>query len=125
MPEKKFSRDVENLIADLRGLPPETSAARMRETRAMSDLTEHFLHKHRIGMKTPEEAIRDAWTEIVGTPNAEYCHPLRIDRNRVLLVGVSNPIVRQELLFHKAIVLQRLKAIPACAHLTDVQFRAG
>lgn len=125
MAEKKFSREVENMIADLRGVPPDASTARLRETRAMHDLTEHFLHRHRIGMKTPEEAIRDAWVEIVGAPNAEYCHPLRIDRNRVLLIGVSNPIVRQELMFHKSVVLQRVKTIPACAHLTDVQFRAG
>lgn len=125
MPDRNFSREVENLIADLRGVPQDESHSRRRPTRALSELTELLLHKHRIGMKTPEEAIRDAWVEIVGAPNAEYCHPLRIDRNRVLIVGVSNPIVRQELIFHKATVLQRIKGIPACAHLTDVMFRAG
>jgi hypothetical protein len=123
--EPKFSRDVENLIADLRGVPADESHSRRRATRSMADLTDHLLHKHRVGMKTPEEAIRDAWVEIVGPPNAEFCHPLRIDRERVLLVGVSNPIVRQELIFHKAVVLQRVKTIPACAQITDVQFRAG
>jgi hypothetical protein len=125
VPDRKFSRPIENMIADLRGVPTDDSHSRLRDTRSMADLTEHFLHKHRVGMKTPEEAIRDAWIEIVGAPNAEYCHPLRIDRERVLLVGVSNPIVRQELLFHKAVVLHRVKAIPACAHITDVLFRAG
>jgi hypothetical protein len=125
VPDRQFSRTVENMIAEIRGVPVDDSQSRRRDTRSLSELTEHLLHKHRIGMKTPEEAIRDAWTEIVGAPNAEYCHPLRIDRERVLLVGVSNPIVRQELLFHKAVVLQRIKAIPACAQITDVVFRAG
>lgn len=125
VPDRKFSRQIENMIADLRGVPVDDSHSRLRDTRPVGELTEHLLHKHRIGMKTPEEAIRDAWVEIVGAPNAEYCHPLRVDRDRVLLVGVSNPIVRQELLFHKAVVLQRVKAIPACAHITDVLFRAG
>ncbi len=113
------------MIADLRGVPPDESRSRLRDTRPIGDLADHLLHKHRIGMKTPEEAIRDAWVEIVGAPNAEYRHPLRIDRSRILVVGVSNPIIRQELLFHKKVVLQRIRAIPACAHLTDVMFRAG
>jgi len=113
------------MIADLRGVPPDHSRSRLRATRPVGDLADQLLHKHRIGMQSPEDAIRDAWVEIVGTPNAEYCHPLRIDRERVLLVGVSNPIIRQELLFHKAVVLQRVQAIPACAHITDVMFRAG
>lgn len=113
------------MIADMRGVPVDESTSRRRETRSVGDLTEHLLHKHRIGMKTPEEAIRDAWTEIVGTPNAEYCHPLRIDRERVLIVGVTNPIIRQELMFHKSVVLQRVQAIPACHQIKDVAFRAG
>jgi hypothetical protein len=125
VPDRKFSRQIENMIADLRGVPTNDSQSRLRDTRSLGELTDHLLHKHRIGMKTPEEAIRDAWVEIVGAPNAEYCHPLRVDRDRVLLVGVSNPIIRQELLFHKAVVLQRVQAIPACAHITDVLFRAG
>ena len=74
---------------------------------------------------TPEDAVRDAWTEIVGAPIAHMCHPLRIDRERTLVVGVSNPVVRQELLFHKAGVLKRIQAIPACSHITDVSFRSG
>ncbi|NJL73223.1 MAG: DUF721 domain-containing protein [Candidatus Competibacteraceae bacterium] len=46
-----------------------------------------------------------AWHEIVGEGNATFCHPLRIDRERTLVIGVSNPVVRQELLFHKAMIL--------------------
>jgi hypothetical protein len=125
VPDRKFSRPIENMIAEMRGVPPDDSQSRLRDTRTVGDLAEFLLHKHRIGMKTPEEAIRDAWVEIVGAPNAEFCHPLRVDRDRVLLVGVSNPIVRQELLFHKTVVLQRIRAIPACAHITEVLFRAG
>ncbi|BET69159.1 hypothetical protein ASA1KI_40770 [Opitutales bacterium ASA1] len=125
MGEYKFSRTAENLIADLRGLPRNNSRSRLRETRDLSGLVDQLLHKHRIGMSTPEESIRDAWQEIVGEANCRFCHPLRIDRNRTLVVGVSNPVIRQELLFHKALVLQRVQAIPACRHLQDVSFRSG
>lgn len=125
MPGHKFSRKVENMIADLRGLPPDTSRSRLRDTTELGQLVERLLHKYRIGMATPEEAVRDGWKEIVGEVNAAFCHPLRIDRNRVLIVGVGNPVVRQELLFHKALVLSRIRAIPACQHILDVAFRSG
>ncbi|HEX9782028.1 MAG TPA: DUF721 domain-containing protein [Opitutaceae bacterium] len=125
MPGYKFSRKVENMIADLRGLPRDGSRSRERESVGVSDLMDRILHKYRIGMATPEDAIRDGWKEIVGEANAGFCHPLRIDRNNVLIVGVSNPVVRQELLFHKALVLSRVRAIPACHHIENVSFRSG
>lgn len=125
MADKKFSRQVENLIADFRGLPPDLSRSKLRETRGLGDVVEQILHKYRIGMATPEDAIRQAWTEIVGAANATFCHPLRIDRERTLVIGVSNPVVRQELLFHKATILQRIRAIPAAQHISDVTIRTG
>ena len=125
MAEKKFSRNVENLIADFRGLPPDLSRSRLRATRGLGDVVEQILHKYRIGMSTPEDAIRQAWNEIVGEGNATFCHPLRIDRERTLVIGVSNPVVRQELLFHKATILQRIRTIPAAHHIADVVIRTG
>lgn len=125
MPEHRFSRKIENMIADLRGVPRDISRSRIREPKTSADLMDRLLHKYRIGMATPEEAIRDAWVEIVGEPNAAYCHPDRIARNRQLVVAVSNPVIRQELLFHKATILKRIQAIPACHHLKEVAFRAG
>lgn len=125
MPEKKFNRQVENLIAEFRGLPTDDSRSRLRDTRGLNDLMEQILHKYRIGMSTAEDAIRQAWNEIVGEGNAGFCHPLRIDRERVLVIGVSNPVVRQELLFHKALILQRVRAIPAAHHIQDITVRTG
>jgi hypothetical protein len=125
MPAEKFSRPVENMIAQIRGVPLDTSRSRPRDTRALGDLVEQLLHKHRIGMATPEDAIRDSWKEIVGAQIAHLCHPLRIDRSRTLIVGVGSPVVRQELFFHRAEVLKRIQAIPACHHIQAVSFRAG
>lgn len=125
VPAKKLSRRAENMIAQMSGLPEDESRSRPRETRSLGELVDRLLHKHHVGVKTPEDAIRDAWTGIVGAANATFCTPLRIERERVLVVGVSNPVVRQELLFHKALVLQRVKAIPACTHIGDIVLRAG
>ncbi|MGH8019165.1 MAG: DUF721 domain-containing protein [Opitutaceae bacterium] len=121
----KFSRRVENMIADLRGVPRDESRSRQRETAPVAGLMDRLLHKYRIGMSTPEEAIRDGWKEIVGEANAVFCFPLRIANERTLIVGVSNPVVRQELMFHKALVLSRVRAIPACSHIREITFRSG
>ncbi len=121
----KFRREVENLIAGFRGLPPDRSRSRLRETKSLEQSVDKLLHKYRLGMKTPEEAIRDAWVEIVGEANARFCHPLRIERDRALVIGVGNPVVRQEMLFHKSLLLERIRAIPACRHLSELVFRSG
>jgi hypothetical protein len=123
--EHGFRREVENLIADFRGLPIDPSRSRLRSTRGLGDLMEQILHKYRIGMATPEDAIRQAWHEIVGEGNATFCHPLRIDRERTLVIGVSNPVVRQELIFHRAMILERIRAIPAAHHISDLTIRSG
>lgn len=86
---------------------------------------DYLLRKHRIGMKTPEEAIRDAWAEIVGEANAQYCHPLRLEREKTLVVGTSSPVIRQEMQFHKPMVLERVRAIPGCEGITNIIFRAA
>ncbi len=125
MADKKFSRQVENLIADFRGLPTDTSRSRLRATRGAAELMEQILHKYKVGMAAPEDAIRQAWNEIVGEGNATFCHPLRIDRERVLVIGVSNPVVRQELLYHRALIMQRIQAIPAAHHIQDISVRTG
>jgi len=124
-PDQRSQRRVANLIAQFCGVAPDRSRSRPRDTKEASGLMDHLLRKHRIGMKTPEEAIRDAWTEIVGEANAQYCHPLRLDREKTLVVGASNPVIRQELLFHKRMVIERIHAIPGCEGISDVVFRAA
>jgi hypothetical protein len=125
MARPKFSRKVENLIAEFRGLPTNRSRSRERDTKSGAEVIEDILHKYRVGKATPEEAVREAWVEIVGEPNAAYCHPMRIDRDRTLVVGVTNPVIRQEMLFHKALVLKRVQAIPACKRITSIVFRGA
>lgn len=97
----------------------------MRDTKSGGEVVEEILHKYRVGKATPEEAVREAWVDIVGGPNAAYCHPMRIDRDRTLVVGVSNPVIRQEMLFHKDVVLKRVQALPACKRITSIVFRGA
>jgi len=126
MPEdaKEFSREVEHLIADLRGLPPESGRSRRRPTREVGALIGELLVKYRISHDSLEHSIREQWAGIVGRANAAYSHPVVVERNQ-LLVLVSHAVVRQELFHHRLAILAKLRALPGCAALRGLTLRAG
>jgi hypothetical protein len=74
---------------------------RRRPAQPMAELVEILTAKHGIGKPTAEQAIREAWPEIVGHANASYSHAVRIDERRRLIVHASHAVVRNEL-FHQA-----------------------
>ncbi len=121
----RFGRNVENMIAALRGLPENRSRSILREPKSAENLMQEVMDKYRIGAKTPEETIMENWSDLVGTANAEYSRLMRIDERKRAIVGVTNPIVRQELYFHLKEVRERIRALPGCAHIKIVILRAG
>lgn len=122
---RPFTRRIENLIANFRGLPEDPSRSRIRPTRGIGDLIDNVARKHRIGVASPQDAIRDAWVEIIGEANQQFAHPARIERDRYLVVAVNDAVVRQELQFNKALLLKRVRAIPGCDRIRDIVFRNG
>ncbi len=121
----KFSRHVENLIANLRGLPENRSRSTLKEARSAGDLMADLARDFRLDGRTPEDAIQENWARLVGPANAEYSRLMRIDERNRAIIGVSNPIVRQELFFHRREVHQRVKALPGCSHIRSIILRAG
>ncbi|OUW18538.1 MAG: hypothetical protein CBD18_02510 [Opitutales bacterium TMED158] len=120
----KFSRSAENLIANLRGVPEDYSPI-VRETRDMGAVFDRILERYKIGVESLEDRIRDNWAQIVGPANATHCSPARIERERTLIIAVSNPIIRQELQFNQAILLKNLRSIPQGEQIRSVVFRSG
>lgn len=120
-----FPRHIENMIASLRGLPPDRSRSRLRETAPIGDLVSGLLDKYRIGMPSMEETIMQNWDTTVGSANAGFVHLLKIENERRVLVAVSNPIVRQELFFHRKLILERIRALPGCGQIRELVLRAG
>ena len=99
MPEQphQFSKLAEELIGDLRHVPfAEPRRQVKRPTQALTSLVEDILQKHHIGRDAPEHTIRNEWARLVGTANANYSHPVTIERGR-LTVLVSHAVVRNEL----------------------------
>lgn len=120
----KFSRRAENLIANLRGIPEDYSPI-VRDTVDMGTVFDKILARYKIGVDSLEDRIREKWTKIVGLENAGHCNPVRIEREKNLVIAVSNPIIRQELQFNQAIILKNLRTIKDGHQIRNLVFRSG
>lgn len=91
----------------------------------MDQLMAGLVEKHRLGMPSIEDTISQNWKTIVGAANAQFVNLLKIENERRVLVAVTNPIVRQELFFHRKLILQRIQALPGCRKIRELTLRAG
>jgi hypothetical protein len=122
----EFSKIAEELIAEFRGVPnDEPLKMRRRPTRNLSELIEEISQKYSLGRSTPEDAIKEQWKSIVGPALASSSHPVRIDRGRRLLVLVSDSVVREEIFFQRATIVERIQTIPGCSTVTELYIRSG
>ena len=121
---KKFSRAVENLIADIRGLPQDNSRSKKRRPTELTTVIDELLIKHRISHDSVEHSIREKWAELVGVANATYSHPLTVEK-KLLVVLVSHSVVRNELFLHRDSILAKLRKLPGCAEIKGLALRSG
>jgi hypothetical protein len=121
-----FSHAARELIGDFRGVPSdEPRNMKRRPTKAVAPLIEELLVRHQIGRHSCEQTIRDHWAEMVGAANAAYSHPVRIDRGRSLFVLVSHGVVRNELFMHRDSILEKIRELPGCDHVRELNLVAG
>ena len=121
---KEFSREVENLIADLRELPGDRGRSKKRKATELGSVIDSLLVKYRISHDSLEHSIRDKWPELVGVANATYSHPLIVERAQ-LVVLVSHAVVRNELFLHRMSILAKVKKLPGCEGIKGLALRAG
>lgn len=108
-----FSRDVENLIANLRGVPENHSVSITRSSLLPIDsLMQVLIEKHQLTEEGLEQRIMEAWPELVGKRSANRCRPVRLDEAGRLIVKVDNPTVRNEMRFDQRNILKRIHALP-------------
>jgi hypothetical protein len=98
---------------------------RRRPAQPMAELVEILTAKHGIGKPTAEQAIREAWPEIVGHANASYSHAVRIDERRRLIVHASHAVVRNELFMNRAEIVERLRKVPGCSSIKHLHLIQG
>ncbi len=122
---KKFKRSTENLIAAFRGLPPKYSRARMRKESSLDSVMDGLVERFHINTRRPEEEIADRWVDVVGEYNSRHSHPVRLERGYRIFIHVTNPVVRQEMFFHRKMILERIKKLPACSMIRELVLRSG
>jgi hypothetical protein len=121
---KEFSRAVENLIADIRGLPQDNSRSKKRRPSELTAVIDELLVKYRISHESVEHSIREKWVGLVGAANAGYSHPLTVEKN-LLVVLVSHAVVRNELFMHRDSIMEKLRKLPGCAEIKGLALRSG
>ena len=114
------------LVAAFRGVPDDTPARQVkRPTRALAPLLEELLVAHQIGRASPEDAIRENWPAVVGPAIAHYSHAGQIDPRGKLTILYNQAVAGNELRFHQAAILDRIRALPGCAHVKALAIRSG
>ncbi|MCC6414566.1 MAG: DUF721 domain-containing protein [Opitutaceae bacterium] len=121
----QFSRVAEEMIGDLRQIPLNVPRRQIkRRTKGLAEVMDELLEKYKIGRDSPEQAIRERWPDLVGRANASYSHPVSIERGR-LLVLVSHAVVRSELFHHREAIAEKIRQIPGCKEVRNLNLRAG
>jgi hypothetical protein len=91
----------------------------------MAGLVEDLLVKYQVGRPSVEQTIRDHWAELVGAPNAAYSHATQIDARGCLAILTTHAVVRNELFLNRQLIVDRIRALPGCAHVRSLQFRSS
>lgn len=120
----KLPRNMEDAIADFRGFPRLSDAEFHHGASNMSSLVEVLIERFKIGHDTPEKAIMSAWSELLGK-DAHRCAPERIDSQGRLVVAVANAILRRELHFKRVELAKKIRRLPGCENIRDIEFKAG
>lgn len=122
----KFTRQAEHAIAEFRGLPRNASSAVVRQAIPLDNLMSVLVEEYKLNEVSFTGELAHHWPDIVGPQYAARCTPLKLDkRKQVLLVGVENPTLRQELYFNKREILKRLHTLPEGGQVKDVKFLSG
>jgi len=122
---RSFSKRAEKVIGEFRRIHPnEPEKMQRRPTKELSELIENLRVEHRIGRLAPEDAVREAWREIVGSANATYSYPQRVE-GRKLMVVATHSVVRNEIFLHRHEILERVRKLPGCEPVTELHIKAG
>ena len=116
----KFSKNIEDVIADFRGLPRTVTASSRREPMQLDSLLVVLQEKYKLEKPSPERTLVENWEKVFGPSLCERCHPVRIKDEHTLIVSVTNQTLRSELQFMKRSVLKKIQDLEHCGEIKDI-----
>ena len=118
-----FTKQVEDIIADFRGLPRTTTESSKHAPVQLDILLERLKEKYKLEKPSAERTIVEHWNEIFETL-AGRCNPLSLKNERTLIISVANQTLRSELQFRKRAILKKIQALPHCENVSELVIRA-
>lgn len=118
----RFSRSVQNLLANLRGLPEDRGRSTDRPMRTIDDAVRDAFRKLRLDKPTPESAIVAHWHELLPHKLARRCAPLRVLEGGKLIVQCENSVVKSEARFHERAMLAKIRLLRGCQEVRSIGF---
>ena len=119
----QFSKPVEDIIADFRGLPRTTTESLKQAPVLLDTVLEVVKEKYKLERPSPERSIIENWNEIFGS-FAGRCNPLSLKDGKTLVISVMNQTLRSELQFRKQALLKKIRSLPYCENISEIIFRA-
>ncbi|HAV13538.1 MAG TPA: hypothetical protein DCX06_08640 [Opitutae bacterium] len=120
----KFRKDIEDIIADFRGLPRTVTNASRREPTPLDNLLVVLQEQYKLEKPSPERTLVENWETVFGPKLSGRCNPVRIKDDHTLIVSVTNQTLRSELQFQKRAVLKRIQALEQCSEIKDLVIRS-
>jgi len=119
----KFSKPIEDIIADFRGLPRDGASASARKPPVpLENLLVVLEERYKLEQPSPERTLVENWEHIFGPSLAGRCNPVRI-KGETLIISVTNPTLRSEVKFRQRQILKNIQQLDHCAHITAIVAR--
>ena len=120
----KFSKKIEDVIADFRGLPHTVTNSSRRQPTPLDNLLVMLKEKYSLAKPSPERSLVENWEVIFGPNLCERCHPIRIKDERTLIISVTNQTLRSELQFMKQKILKKIQSLENCEDIKNIVVRS-
>ena len=118
----KFSRTVQNLLANLRGLPEDRGRSTDRAMKTIDDAVQDAFKKLRLDKPAPETAIVAHWLELLPLKLAKRSAPLRVLEGGKLVVQCENSVIKSEIRFHERAMLAKIRLLRGCQDVRAISF---
>ena len=118
----KFSRTVQNLLANLRGLPEDRGRSTDRAMKTIDDAVQDAFKKLRLDKPVPETAIVAHWLELLPLKLAKRSAPLRVLEGGKLVVQCENSVIKSEIRFHERAMLAKIRLLRGCQEVRSISF---
>jgi hypothetical protein len=116
---------VQNLLANLRGLPEDRGRSSDRPMKTLDEAVLDAFKKLRLDKPVPENAIVAHWHELLPGRLAKRSAPLRVLEGGRLVVQCENSVIKSEVRFHERAMLAKIRALPGCQDVRSLSFVNG